>query len=50
MLSLRAAVASLDGRKIVRAEVRGKLESPVTLVDECFEELMGKGAGELLTD
>jgi hydroxymethylbilane synthase len=47
-LLLRATVASSDGAQCLRAESRGALDNPKAVVNECHEQLMRQGAGELL--
>jgi len=47
-IRLRALVASPDGGRIVRGEVRGALESPELVGDALAQQLRAKGAGEIL--
>lgn len=47
-LSLVGLVASLDGQRIIRAEVQGAVETAEALGQKLAEELNAKGAAELL--
>jgi hydroxymethylbilane synthase len=47
---LRALVASLDGRRIVRGERRGPLAEARRMGEALAEELLSKGAGEILRE
>ncbi|ODR99386.1 hypothetical protein AUC68_05285 [Methyloceanibacter methanicus] len=47
-LRLRAAVMSLDGRKMIETEVSGEVALPRELGREAAFQLLGKGAGELI--
>jgi hydroxymethylbilane synthase len=47
-LLLRAALVSPDGLQSVRAECRGMLDNPVAVVNECYDELMSRGAEGLI--
>ena len=49
-VSLRALVASLDGARIVRGERSGPVGEARALGEALGEELLGKGAGEILKE
>jgi hydroxymethylbilane synthase len=49
-LHLRALVASTDGRRIVRAEGRGRVEDAADVGAAVARELLGKGAASILTE
>jgi hydroxymethylbilane synthase len=49
-LHLRALVASLDGRRVVRAEIRGEAEDSLGLGAAVAAELLAGGAEELLAE
>jgi len=49
-VSLRALVASLDGARIVRGERSGSTADARALGEALGEELLGKGAGEILKE
>ena len=49
-LSLRAVVASVDGRRLVRASVRGPAENWEGLVDDAVRRLRSDGAREILEE
>lgn len=48
VLHLRALVASLDGKAILRAEAWGPRSEPVALGERVAEDLLARGAGRLL--
>ena len=47
-LSLRGLVASLDGARVLRARVRGRVEDAEPLGAEAAAVVLGQGAGEIL--
>jgi len=47
-LKLSGAVFSLDGKRAVRGEIKGKAEEAEKLGEELARELLAKGAGEIL--
>jgi hydroxymethylbilane synthase len=49
-LSMVGLVASLDGRRVIRAEVGGALEAAEALGQKLAAELNGRGAAELLKE
>ena len=50
IIHLRALVASPDGKKIIRGEIRGKEHEGERLGKALAEELLGKGAEEVLRE
>lgn len=49
-LTMRALVASLDGKRIIRGERQGRAEDARTIGVALAEELLGKGAAEILKE
>jgi hydroxymethylbilane synthase len=49
-LRMHAAVASLDGRRLVRAEADGRIDRPDELGVELARLLDAQGAGEILRE
>ena len=50
ILSLRGCVASPDGRRLVEGAVQGRAEEPETLGIRLANDLLARGAGEVLRD
>jgi hydroxymethylbilane synthase len=49
-LTLRALVASVDGQRVVRAEVSGPMRQAENIGAAAAQELLDKGAAAILAD
>lgn len=45
---LRAVVASVDGRQVIRASARGPSDAPISLADSVYRSLVDRGGREIL--